>query len=176
MAESDTDPLVRYWNRAKDDPLRISILAAHALIEELIENVIAEAVPNCECFDVPKMGFRQKLNIIKAASQDFQEMDPQPYARLWKCIQKLTDLRNAAAHGNYEELREQRFNDFAEFFYPDPKTRTAKDRETLLAESTDICAGCLLLMQRRFRDSDLRSRKFKVPTGTQYPNNLTEVA
>ena len=43
-AEShDFDPLFRYRDRVTSDPLRLHILAAHTLIEELIELVIAEA-------------------------------------------------------------------------------------------------------------------------------------
>jgi hypothetical protein len=47
----DLEPLFRYRDRVTNDPLRLAILAAHALIEEMIELVIAEAVPNSECFE-----------------------------------------------------------------------------------------------------------------------------
>src|SRR5260370_16838343 len=119
MPNKEIDPgiksLLRYRARVTDDPLRLSILAAHALIEEMIELAIAEAVPNSECFEVPKMQFRRKFEIVQAL---------EPAARdgktCWKCIEKLTNLRNAAAHRDYETLREERFRDLAEFFYPDP--------------------------------------------------------
>src|ERR1700758_2263567 len=57
MEEDDFDPLFRYRRRVTDDPIRLHILAAHALIEEMLELVIAEAVPNSECFEVSKMQF-----------------------------------------------------------------------------------------------------------------------
>lgn len=139
-------PLFRYWRRAKDDPLRVSILAAHALIEELIENVIAEAVPNSDCFEVPKMRFWQKLKVIKALDSKDRDRLPEGHM-LWKCIEKLTDLRNAAAHRDYERKRDELFNDFADFFYPDPAFRAARSREHLLQESTEICAGILIGMK-----------------------------
>lgn len=139
----DLDALFRYRDRVTSDPLRLHILAAHSLIEELIELVIADAVPNSECFDVPNMRFSQKLKIVRALCGPRAD-------GLWKCIEKLTSLRNAAAHKDYESLRDQRFSDLAEFFYPDPAYRTARSRDMLLEESTSLCAGVLTGMLRGF--------------------------
>jgi hypothetical protein len=150
MPNKKIDPgiksLLRYRDRVIEDPLRLSILAAHALIEEMIELAIAEAVPNSECFEVPKMQFRRKFEIIQALEP--ADRDGKTY---WKCIEKLTNLRNAAAHRDYETLREERFRDLAEFFYPDPDFRVGLGRETILEEVTETCAGYLLGMQRSFR-------------------------
>ncbi|MGA8657145.1 MAG: hypothetical protein WB586_13450 [Chthoniobacterales bacterium] len=152
VKEEDLDPLFRYRDRVTNDPLRISILGAHALIEELIELVIAEAVPNSECFRVPKMQFRQKLEIIRAleipaeAAKGFER-----HALLWKCIDKLNQLRNAAAHRNYETLRDKRFTELANLLHPDSASQVAHDWGTLLEEVTEICAGALMGMQDTFR-------------------------
>jgi hypothetical protein len=48
--------------------------------------------------------------------------------------ERLNKLRNAAAHGDYETLRDQRFTELATFFDSDSTTREAPDRETLLQE------------------------------------------
>jgi hypothetical protein len=158
MASEEIDPqiksLIRYRQRVTDDPLRLSILAAHALIEEMIELVIADAVPNSECFEVPKMQFSRKLKILGALKPPIEPL-------VLRNIEKLTSLRNAAAHRDYETLREERFRDLAEFFYPDPATRAARDRETLLEESTEFCAGYLMGMQDRFRYLRQRSQEVK---------------
>jgi hypothetical protein len=50
----------------------------------------------------------------------------------------------AAAHGDYEALRDQRFTELATSFYPDPAFRETRDRETLLRE----VAGPLLRISR----------------------------
>jgi len=141
----DLKALFRYRKRVTEDPLRLEILAAHALIEEMIELVIAEAVPNSECFEVPRMAFRQKLKIIGALKPAMEPL-------VLRNIEKLTNLRNAAAHRDYETLREERFRDMAEFFYPDPAVRATHDRETLLEESTEFCAGYLMGMRDIFRN------------------------
>jgi hypothetical protein len=65
MDENDVEPFVRYLTQMTEDPVRIVILGAHALVEEMIEAVIAEAVPESECFDVPGMRFDDKLKILK---------------------------------------------------------------------------------------------------------------
>jgi hypothetical protein len=143
--DHDLDPLFRYRKRVAEDRLRLEILAAHALIEEMIELVIAEAVPNSECFEVPKMQFWKKLKILRTLEPS------EKHALVWKNIEKLTNLRNAAAHRDYETLREERFTDLAEFFYPDPAARAVRDRETLLEESTEFCAGFLMGIRDSFR-------------------------
>jgi len=142
--DTDLDPLFRYRKRVTEDPLRLEILAAHALIEEMIELVIAEAVPNSECFEVPKMAFWKKLKIIGALKPPIEPL-------VLRNIEKLTNLRNAAAHRDYETLREERFRDLAEFFYRDPVVQATYDRETLWEESTEFCAGCLMGMRDIFR-------------------------
>jgi hypothetical protein len=147
MAKEDDDLelLFRYRKRVTEDPLRLEILAAHALIEEMIELVIAEAVPNSECFEVPKMQFWKKLKIIRA-------LDPsEKHALVWKFIVKLSELRNVAAHKDYEKFRDERFKDLAEFFYPDPAVRAVHGWDTLLEEGTEFCAGFLMGMRDRFR-------------------------
>jgi hypothetical protein len=153
--------LVRYRQRVTEDPLRLEILAAHALIEELIELVIAEAVPHSEVFEVPKMQFWRKLQIIRALVPKEEREANDAFALVWKCIEKLTKLRNAAAHRNYDELRENLFTDLAEFFYPDPAFRVARDRDTLLEEMTETCAGFLMGMQESFRHLRQRSQEAK---------------
>ena len=116
----------------------------------MIENVIAEAVPNSGCFEVPKMQFWKKLKIVRTLAPSDGGPYSAGYKVLWRCIEKLTNLRNAAAHKDYEILRDERFTDLAEFFYPDAAFRTARSRELLLQESTEICAGMLMGMRHNF--------------------------
>jgi len=152
-ASRELGPLFRYRNRAVNDPLRLAILAAHALIEELIELVIAEAVPHSECFEVPKMNFWRKLKIIRAL-----ELPPENN-RLWVFIDKLTALRNAAAHRDYEETREQKFGELAKAFPNEPAWVTVADQELLLEVTTEICAGVLMGMRADFRRLRQRSQQ-----------------
>jgi hypothetical protein len=123
-----------------NDPVRLAILAAHTLIEELIELVIAEAVPNSECFNVPRMEFWRKLKIIRALQP------PPENNKVWEFIQKLTELRKAAAHKDYQKERAHRFAELAKLFPTEPPLATARDRERFLEESTEICAGVLMGM------------------------------
>jgi hypothetical protein len=77
------------------------------------------------------------------------------YPRLWKLIKKLTDLRNAAAHKNYESERDALFKELANLLNPG-LTVAASDQEALLNDVTEICAGILLGMLTVF--SNLRQR------------------
>ena len=97
MEEDHFDPLFRYRRRVTDDPIRLHILAAHALIEEMLELVIAEAVPNSECFEVSKMQFWKKLDI--AAAGCFQEPARQSMTRSWSAI------AHRRANGNGSGMR-----------------------------------------------------------------------
>lgn len=134
-------PLNRYLTKMTEDPLRLSVLAEHALVEEMIENVIAEAVSNSECFDVPQMSFWKKLKIIRTLAGSDEK-----HKTIWTAIEKLNKLRNAAAHKDYDNFREERFADLANFFYPDPAFRGARSREILLHELAlsvpDFLPGC----------------------------------
>jgi len=104
--EHDFGPLFRYRKRVTEDPIRLHVLAAHALIEEMLELVIAEAVPNSECFEVSKMQFWKKLDIVRTLERQIHADRPSESDELiWEYIRKLTRLRNAAAHKDYEELQ-----------------------------------------------------------------------
>jgi hypothetical protein len=152
MQEDDFDPLFRYRRRVTDDPIRLHILAAHALIEEMLELVIAEAVPNSECFEVSKMQFWKKLDIVRALERQIHpDRSPGRDKAIWEYIEKLTRLRNVAAHKEYEERKERLFTEFAEFFYPDPSFRSARSRDALLQEGTEVCTGYLMGMAQQFR-------------------------
>ena len=144
--EPDFEPFLRYLAQITNDPIRIKILVTHVLIEEMIENVIAAAVPNSECFDVPKMRFWQKVKILRGLVPPDEAFTP-----LWQVCKKLNNLRNAAAHRDYETLRDQRFTELATSFYPDPAFRETRDRETLLREVAELSFGFLLLLQKNFR-------------------------
>jgi hypothetical protein len=146
-AEDELAPLKRYFARMTEDPLRLYILAAHALIEETIENAVAEAVPNSECFNVPRMPFWEKLKIIRTLAGSDERSKA-----IWTAIEKLNKLRNAAAHKDYDKLRDERFADLANFFYPDPTIRAARSREILLHELVTFCGGFLAAIQYKFRN------------------------
>jgi hypothetical protein len=49
------------------------------------------------------MQFWKKLKIVRTLEPSDK------HALVWKSIEKLTNLRNAAAHRDYETLREERF-------------------------------------------------------------------
>jgi hypothetical protein len=163
LKKEDLEPLFHYQKRVIDDPLRLSILAAHALLEELIELVIAEAVPHSECFEVPKMQFWKKVHIIRALVK--VELPSEGDAVLWECIEKLTSLRNAAAHKDYDKLRDQRFTDMEKFLKPDPSR--AGHREIILEEATEVCAGMLLAMRSRFRNLRQGSPEADIPVSEE---------
>jgi hypothetical protein len=68
----------------------------------MIESVIAQAVPNSECFDVPGMRFGDKLNVLRALDTSITD------SAIWQLMHKLNKLRAAAAHKGYQSLREER--------------------------------------------------------------------
>jgi hypothetical protein len=144
--QPDLKPFFRYLDQVTNDPLRIKILVTHVLIEEMIETVIAAAVPNSECFDVPKMPFGQKLKILRSLVPSHQIM-----TRLWGLCERLNKLRNAAAHGDYETLRDQRFTELATFFQSDLSVEEASERNKLLDEVAKICFILLLMLQKNFQ-------------------------
>jgi hypothetical protein len=124
--------------------------ARPSILDVLITRAYWTAVPNSECFNVPSMAFRRKFDIVRALepNTDLRE----GHKLLWKCVEKLTKLRNAAAHRDYEEKREKLYTDLAEFFYPDPVFRSARSRDMLLEELTEICTGMLVGKRNGFRD------------------------
>jgi len=83
------------------------------------------------------MQFRRKLEIVRAL---------EPAARvdkvLWKCIDKLTNLRNAAAHRDYESLREERL--FSPPKAPSGKKTPATPQLLLSWTGTFSFGDCLL--------------------------------
>jgi hypothetical protein len=101
----DLEPFKHYLKQLEDDPVRVGVLAEGNFIEEMIELVISEAVPNSECFEVPKMRFADKLKIIRRLYPKAEQT--------WRIVHALNNLRAAAAHRNYEELRDKRFAELA---------------------------------------------------------------
>jgi hypothetical protein len=124
MEAQDFEPYMRYLEELKDDPVRVAILAAHSCIEESIENVITEAVPNSECFDVPG-------------------------TRIFGQLYALNKLRNAAAHRNYEQSRDEKF---AALTAKMPRHYNHQDREAILRSVAAFCFGALSSMQREVRE------------------------
>jgi hypothetical protein len=142
MDEKDLEPFRRYLQQLTDDPIRVEILAAHNFMEEMMELVISEAFPNSECFEVPKMRFVDKLRIIR-------RLDPDGEA-VWRIVSALNDLRAAAAHRNYEELRDKCFAKLVEV--ADHQTRVFSDRETFLRSVAAYCFGALTALRKIFQD------------------------
>jgi hypothetical protein len=143
--EPDLKPFFRYLDRLTNDPLRIKILVTHVLIEEMIENVIA-AVPNSECFDVPKMTFWKKFQTLRSLVPAHETLTP-----LWGLCERLNKLRNAAAHRDYETLRDQRFSELATCFYSNLPVGEPFDRDKLLREVAELSFGFLVVLQKNFR-------------------------
>jgi hypothetical protein len=144
--QRDFEPFLRYLEQATNDPLRVKVLVTHALIEETIENVIAEAVPNSDCFDVPNMRFAQKLKILRSLVPAHETFTP-----LWGVCERLNKLRNAAAHRDYETLRDQRFTELATFFYTDLAVGEEFDRDELLRKVAEVSFGFLVVLLNNFR-------------------------
>jgi hypothetical protein len=90
MNAKDREPYVEYLRQVTDKPVRVSILVANNFVEEMIESVIAEAVPNSECFKVSKMPFERKRDVIRALDASITE------SAVWPLIDKLNKLRAAA--------------------------------------------------------------------------------
>ncbi len=59
--KEDLERLVQYLSTALSDPVRISVLLAHGLIEDMIDDFIKELVPNHEFLNLPKARFSDKL-------------------------------------------------------------------------------------------------------------------
>jgi hypothetical protein len=91
--------LVRYLDAAISDPVRNSILLTHGLIEELIEEFIKELVPNHESLNLDKMGFAEMLRWARALDCLGGEK------WFWNFVKTFSELRNAAAHRNWDEKR-----------------------------------------------------------------------
>jgi hypothetical protein len=136
---------LRYLEQLNEDPVRIAILAAHSFIEEMIEGVIAEAVPNSECFDVPSMRFTEKLRIIRRLDPDGEVV--------WRVVSALNDLRAAAAHRNYTELRDERFAKLAKV--ADYRTHNLSDRGAFLRSVAAFCFGYLNSLKKDVRDTSV---------------------
>jgi hypothetical protein len=100
-AQDDLNRLVRYLAAAlsNPDPVRISVLLGQGLIEEMIDDFIKEAIPNHELLKLHKMGFTEKLRWTRALEVSGSD-DP-----FWKVVEAFYDVRNAAAHRNWEEKR-----------------------------------------------------------------------
>ncbi len=95
----DSERLVQYLGAALFDSVRISVLLAHCLIEDMIDDFIKELVPNHEFLTLPKARFPDKLRWARALDYAGSE---EPF---WKFIETFTELRNAAAHRNWSEKR-----------------------------------------------------------------------
>jgi hypothetical protein len=146
MDENDVEPFVRYLTQVTGDPLRVAILGAHALVEEMIEDIIAEAVPNSECFKVPRMRFVDKLEVLKALDSSITESE------FWPLIQSINSLRNAAGHRNYESLREPRFRELTAAFRSVRPNFKDDDEMGLLHSVAAYCYGELIGLKNSFRE------------------------
>ncbi|HKB90085.1 MAG TPA: hypothetical protein VKC60_06165 [Opitutaceae bacterium] len=97
--QKDLNRLIQYLAAAVSDPIRVSVLLAHGLIEELIDEFIKELVPNHDFLDLPKTGFSDKLRWARRLDCEGRD---EPF---WKFIASFNELRNAAAHRNWNEKR-----------------------------------------------------------------------
>jgi hypothetical protein len=143
MDVQDPEPFARYLRQLIHDPLRIGILAAFDFKEETIEGVIAEAVPNSDCFNVPNVRFVDKLNVVKKLNAEFNQ-------RVLGTIYALNNLRAAAAHRNYEQLRDERFAQLAKA--ADLENLLLINRESVLHSAVAFCFGYLTALRNAFQD------------------------
>jgi hypothetical protein len=141
----DFEPYAQYLRQVTDDHVRVAILVTHALVEELIESVIAEAVPKSECFDVPNMRFSDKLKVIRALDTSMTE------SAVWPLIQHLNKLRNAAAHKDYQSKREKGFADLEKALLSTHPNTILPDQATLLNVVAALCFEHLTVLKNRFR-------------------------
>jgi hypothetical protein len=150
MDAQDFAPFDRYLKQVTDDPVRVAILVANNFVEEMIESVIAEAVPKSECSDVPDMRFSDKLKVIRALDPSITQ------SAVWQLIHKLNKLRAAAAHKDYESLQGACFVNLETAFrsvFPDANL---SDPTTLLHFVVALCCGTLIDLKNRFREQRLR--------------------
>jgi hypothetical protein len=128
---------MHYLDQATNDPFRVAVLVAFNAIEEMIEIVIAEAVPNSECFDVSSMRFPDKKRILRRLHPELDDTE------MWGVLDALNNLRAAAAHRNYEQLREKRFEELMAKLPPKVANISLSDRESLLQIVVAHCFGML---------------------------------
>lgn len=128
--KEEFERLNRYLDAALSDPVRLSVLLAHGLIEDMIDDFIKECVPNHDSLTLSKMRFNEKFRWARALDHLGNT------EAFWSFIEAFTNLRNGAAHRNWEEKREylfaklresgERFKDSAAFsvhrsYYDDDK-------------------------------------------------------
>jgi hypothetical protein len=153
LTHEDYEPFRLYLESLKGDPTRIAILAAHNFVEEMIEKAIGISVSNSEWFDVPGMRFVDKLKIFRrmrgGGTDDFCDM-----------LTKLNDLRAAAAHRDYEALREQKLRDFRNAAEKIHQSFAIDDPELLLQHISALCFGYLASYIRRSQNNQQSETKF----------------
>jgi hypothetical protein len=162
MDVQDLEPFARYLEQLNDDPVRVAVLAAHNFIEETIEGVITQAVPNSECFDIPSMRFSDKMKILRA-------LDPTIVnTKIWPVLWALNKLRNAAAHGDYGKLRDERFAALATNL---PAHTGEPDLEALLRSAAAFCFGGAFINTTRIsRSPSFVAGVHATPCSMKLPN------
>jgi hypothetical protein len=97
--------LLKALNSALSDPVRSSVIVTHGFIEDLIVDFIEEVVPNPRALNLSKMWFAEKLRLVRALDS---RPDQEPF---WEFIAALAELRNAAAHRDWDEKNSKCFAD-----------------------------------------------------------------
>jgi hypothetical protein len=141
-----SNPTQSISKKVTDDPVRVTILIANNFVEEMIESVIAQAVPNSECFDVPAMRYADKLKVLRALDSSITK------SAIWQLMHKLNDLRAAAAHKDYQSRREKRFAELKKELLSTHPNTILPDEEALLNVVAALCFEYLSKLKIRFRN------------------------
>jgi hypothetical protein len=101
--EEEREQITRYLDTAVSDPVRVSILIGHGVIEDAIDDFIREAVPHYGLLKLDRAEFARKSKWARLLD------DPANEKPFWNIINAFNELRNAAAHRNLDEKRDASF-------------------------------------------------------------------
>jgi len=97
-----------YVNIEKDSLLEI-VLKGHIFIESLLNSILREYFPSPKFFDEARLGFYQKLKLVRAKHWREQNND------IWVLVEKINKLRNDMAHGLDQEKIKKSLNKVLEY-------------------------------------------------------------
>jgi hypothetical protein len=131
--------LSRFAERLSDIPELISlVVTGHLLLEEILTNAIAEAVPHGEFIRDARLNFATKVDLGRAISWDQHQNEA------WTLIVALNELRNALAHKLDSPALNAKLRRLRATMVPlDSETASSTD-EAVVRAVIAHCAGFLL--------------------------------
>jgi hypothetical protein len=125
------DLIVQTMKGHESDPT-VSILRAHLLIEQFLNDFIRHHVEHPEYLDHANLRFGQKLRLCQAMCSGILD-DTNAFQENWSLISKLNTFRNDLAHQGFGEIRESKVKEFD----------AALRRATLLPEEQGVTDAAL---------------------------------